>query len=246
MTEAQPNSPAPAAQPSPSGEFPSPTPVLPQADTQAQATAPSRPDGLADRYWDAASGVRMKELVEAANLHDTRAAAIPASADSYQTELPSDFQMPDGWAIDTGDPAWKAGREFAHKTGLSQEQFSGLARIYVEAQIGAQQREETAIAGALQARDAALGPNGAARVDALNTWFKSTAASDKVADQLSKTLWTPDIISHFEKLQQQLTNQGTVGFRQDGRTAGRTDGKPEGWEQMSALDQRTWNLTHNR
>jgi hypothetical protein len=185
-------------------------------------------------------------LVEAANAHDARAAAVPQSADRYETALPADFSLPEGWAIDASDPTWKAGKDFAHKAGLSQDQFAGLAQIYVEAQIDALQREETSITAALKARDAALGPNGPARVDALNAWFKATAASDRVVDQLSKTLWTPDIVAHFEKIQQQLTSQGVVGFRQDGRTAGRTDGKPEGWEQMSALDQRTWNLTHNR
>ena len=228
-------SPAPAGQTSPSGEFPTPMQAQPPITdpTNQHATLPQRPEGLADRYWDAASGVKLKELVEAANLHDTRAAAVPQTADAYETALPADFSLPEGWAIDTSDPTWRAGKDFAHKAGLSHDQFAGLAKIYVEAQIGANQREETAIAGALQARDAALGPNGAARVDALNTWFRGMA-EPKVAAQLSKTLWTPDIVGFFEKIQRDLTNQGTVGFRQDGRVASRTDGQPASLRRASS------------
>jgi hypothetical protein len=241
-------SPASAVQPSPSGEFPSPMHGQPPINdpTNQHATLPQRPEGLADKYWDGASGVRMKELVEAANLHDTRAALVPQTADAYQTALPADFKLPEGWYIDDADPTWRAGKDFAHKAGLSQDQFAGLAQIYVEAQIDALQREETSIAAALKARDAALGPNGPARVDALNAWFKGMADNDRVARQLAQTLWTPDIVGFFEKIQLALANQGTVSFRQDGRTQGRTDGKPEGWEQMSALDRRTWNLANER
>jgi hypothetical protein len=157
-----------------------------------------------------------------------------------------DFHLPDGWQVNAEDPTWKAGKEFAHKNGLSQDQFAGIARLYIQAQIDAHSRDETVLTAQLKARDEALGANGAARVDALNSWFRSMA-EPKVADQLSKTLWTPDIVGFYEKIQHQLTNQGTVSFRQDGRKdGGRTDGRPEGWEQMSALDQRTWNLANRR
>jgi len=239
MSEAQPNSPAPAAQPSPSGDaFPVAPPMPAQPSTQA--TAPTRPEWLAERFWDDKTGVKggelkahLDELTRFKADADARAAQVPQSADSYRTELPEDFKIPEGWAIDEADPAWRSGKEFAKATGLTQDQFAGLAKIYVEQQIAAHQREETAIAGALQARDAALGPNGAARVDALNTWFRGMA-EPKVAAQLSKTLWTPDIVGFFEKIQRDLTNQGTVGFRQDGRVASRTDGQPASLRRASS------------
>jgi hypothetical protein len=47
-------------------------------------------------------------------------------------------------------------------------------------------------------------------------------------------LWTPDIVGFFEKIQRDLTNQGTVGFRQDGRVASRTDGQPASLRRASS------------
>ena len=101
-----------------------------------------------------------------------------------------DFHLPDGWQVNAEDPTWKAGKEFAHKNGLSQDQFAGIARLYIQAQIDAHSRDETVLTAQLKARDEALGANGAARVDALNTWLKAVA-EPRVADQLSKTLLVP-------------------------------------------------------
>jgi hypothetical protein len=250
MTEPLANSPAPTAQPAPSGDaFPSPSM---QAQPVPQASAPTRPEWVSDQFWDDKTGVKgsefkahLDELTRFKADADAHAAQVPLTADSYTTTLPADFKLPEGWSINEADPTWMAGKEFAKANSLTQDQFAGLAKLYVEQQIAAHDRNEAEIAGALKTRDEALGANGAARVDALNTWFKGTFG-DKVGAQLGQTLFTPDIVGAFEKIQRDLTNQGAVGFRQDGRVEARTDGRPEGWEQMSALDQRTWNLANRR
>ncbi|SDQ99571.1 hypothetical protein SAMN05519103_00345 [Rhizobiales bacterium GAS113] len=247
-TQPLPNSPgAPPPAPVASPPVPSPvaSPSTPPPPTPSADAAPKRPDGLADQYWDDKAGVKVDAVLADLGKFQTdaaaRAALVPESPDKYTVALPADFKLPDGWQVNADDPAWKAGREFAHKAGLSQDQFAGLARIYVENQIASAERDNAAIADMVKARDTALGANGPARVDAVNNWFKA-AFDQKVADQLSKTLFTPDIVSAFEKIQLALTNQGTQAFRQDGRTQGRSDGKPEGWESWSAIDRRTWDL----
>jgi hypothetical protein len=173
---------------------------------------------------------------------DAKAAAIPESADKYAVELPKDFKLPDGWSIKTDDPLWKTGREFAKANGLTQEQFSGLARIYVEGQIAEKTKSDGALKAELDAFDKAL-PNASARRAALDGWFTSTFGA-KIGDQLAASLFTPDIVAAWEQVRRDLTKGATNSSpAAAGRVEGRTDGRPEGWERMSAVDRRTWNLT---
>lgn len=203
---------------------------------------------MADAFWDPKVGVKLEDLVKSqAELSafkaeaDKRAGLVPESADKYEAVLPKDFNLPDGWVINPEKPLWKAGREFAKANGLTQEQFSGLAKLYVEGQIAEKAQSDGELAAMVAARDKALGANGPSRVEALNNWFGANF-DEKVAKQLSQTLFTPDIVSAFERIQLAMTTQGIVNLSDGGRAQGRNDGRPENWETMSAVDRRTWDL----
>lgn len=211
----------------------------------------ARPDWMPETAWDAATnapkidelGKSFKELSDFKAATEAQKAALPDAAEKYEVKLPDEFQMPDGWTVNADDPAWKAGREFAHKNGLSQEQFSSMAALYIEQQIAAKTANDALVTQAVAARDKALGSNGAQRVDALNTWFKAEFG-EQVGTQLGHALFTPEIVGAFEQIQKTLVTQGISGFAGgSGRQQeGRADGKPENWDSMSAVDRRTWNL----
>ena len=181
--------------------------------------------------WDADKGAKaddIKALFSDAEKARARAAGVPASPDAYKPELPKLEGMPDGVTVDTADPRFKAAAKVAHDAGLSQKEFSAL--LGVEAQrVMAQQKQ---IGEAIKARDEALGPNGTARVDAVNTFFKSIAPDDKVAFELGKTLFTPGVIETWERVQRALGSQG-VSTLARAPTGGETPGKIEGYDKMT-------------
>lgn len=241
----QPNSPGNAPDPGASPQAPLAV-ASPSTQQTPTANEPQRPQGLPDDFWDPKAGVKTDALIKSfgelsalkADL-DAKTALVPATADAYALELPKDYKLPEGWVLDAESPAFKAGREFAKANGLSQEQFSGLARVYVDAQVAERTANEKLITEATTARDKALGTNGPARVEALNRWFTS-AFGDQVGKQLGNTLFTPDIVGAFEKLMTATVSQGLTSFVQTGRTGGRSDGKPENWDQMSPVDRRAY------
>lgn len=183
----------------------------------------------------------LKSVFDARKADDERRAALPQKPEDYKTEFAKDFKLPDGWEVKADDPMWKLGKELAHKHGWTQDQLNDLATGYVQNQIG----QHTALVEATKQRDASLGPNGGARVEALNTWFKGVFG-DQVGAQFAQTLFTKDIIEGFEKVQSTLARQGVTSFSNVGRDGGRTDGKPANWESLSPVDRLTWTRTNQK
>ena len=95
-------------------------------------------------------------------------------------------------------------------------------------------------------RDKLLGENGAARVDALSKWIDAQFTDPKEATQIKATMWTPVIVKFFERIQKAATGQGLHGFVQTGREQAQDDGRPDGWDKMSAVNRRTWQLQEDR
>jgi len=228
--------------PDPAGETPAPI---------AASVPKTRPEGVPDSFWDKDKGElktadwakSYEELRQAKAEIDARKAQIPAQADLYKPELPKDLKIPEGMGeVNPDDPLYLAVRQMAHEEGWTQGQFTRAIGEY--AKIEAAKHE--ALQAAVKQRDEALGANGAQRVDALNKRFVAAFGED-VGKQFSQTLFTPAIITGFEKVFEALSRQGVQKFSAIGREAveGRTDGRPDNWNDMSAMDRRHWNLTNS-
>lgn len=251
---------------SPNGNQPGAT-SSPQPDAAASQTtasnsgstqsAAAKPDWLFDdALFDAEKGVKLDELgARAKELHEfktahektlaDRKADTPEKPTDYGFELPADYKLPDNTSIDKESPLWDALRDRAHKHGLTRAEFRETAAEFVNAMATAQKKAVEAFKTQQSELFKQLGDNGSARVEALEKWMKG-AFGEQVGGQLRQAIFTPDIAKAFEQIQRALTDQGVTSFNQSGREAGRGDGKPEGWDTMSALDKRHWQLEQSR
>src|SRR5262245_54498369 len=111
--------------------------------------------------------------------------ARPATPGDYRAELPADFKPPDGvnlTSIDANDPRVALARDFAHKEGLSQEQFSRMLGLYahsVTAELQAYNR-------AIEAEGKKLGPQAAARGQRVKAWLTERLGAEAAAALTSR------------------------------------------------------------
>lgn len=198
------------------------------------AAAATRPDWLPESLWDGEKGAKVddiKTMFADAEKARARAAEVPATAADYKGELPKIEGLPEGVTVDVNDPRFKAAAEVAHAAGLSQKEFSALLGVEAQRMIAHQR----ALGDAIKARDEALGPNKAARVDALTTFFNSIAPNERVAAELGKTLFTVGVIEAWEGVQRALGNQGVATLTR-ARSGGPAAGKIDGYDRMSFVE----------
>jgi hypothetical protein len=204
----------------------------------AADAAPERPDGLPDQFWDERTGIKTDELIKAHGElssykadADARAAEVPDSADKYEVRLPAEWEAND-------DAMWQSSKAFAKQHNLTQAGYEELVSMYLEIETN----KSKAVEAAQQQLESAIG--GRSRIDALDMWFRSVLGDD-VGSQMAQTLWSPTIISAFEKLKAgygQAAQAAPGNTAQPARPQPRTDGKPASWDQMSPRDQRTWQI----
>ena len=195
----------------------------------AAAGEVTRPEGLADAYWDGeANAVRFdavtKDLSELTGLRefktaaDARTAALPKAPADYKFELPKEFKLPDGQKLDpeaAKDPLFTMLRDIAHKNGVSQEAFSeGLAQIG-QMRFEADKAALAAEQQALDAETAALGEKAAERRDALRTQFASLLPKDS-AGILEAVMDTKAGVEFLEAVRAQITGTTARGHSQGG------------------------------
>ena len=224
--------------------------VAPQTPLPPVApSAPQRPEGLADDYWDAEKNAvkfgdvaaHLKEFSELRKANEERAAQVPKDG-AYELKLPADVQLPDGFAINEADPLLSEWKSFATENQLTQEQFSKALAMDLKVK----QAQHAALQDALKQRDAQLGPNGAARVDALRKFFDAQAGGDAaLASQLKDTLWTPQIIGWMEAVQNALVNQG-VGALTRASGAPPASSLPANWGKMTFEQRMAWHDANNK
>jgi hypothetical protein len=149
-----------------------------------------------------------------------RKANLPADPNGYKIELAPDFKWPGGVELNfdvnnpARAPAFEAAREWAHKNGLSQAQFSELLGLYASSTAG----EQAMVAAAHKTEVERLGPNGPMRVDGVHGWLRSFFG-DQVAKTFLSTMVKAEQVSAWEKVISALTRQGSGGFRTSGRQA---------------------------
>jgi hypothetical protein len=169
---------------------------------------------------------------------DAQVASRPKTADEYQPTLPKEAGLPDGVEVKTDDPAYKAFRELALESGLPQDVFSKILAFEAKRELDKTNQIKAGIAK----RDAELGSNGAARVEALHRWTDSFFDPDTARD-FKAALVTPKQIAALEKIQTALSSQGVTPFSGAHREgAPDPNALPAGYDKWSAIDKRTYQL----
>lgn len=223
-----------------------------QAGTTAETSktettaAVTRPEGLPDTYWDAATNSLKVDPAALANdlkerdelkafkaADDVRRGSLPATPEAYKVELPTDFKAPPGidFKFDASDPVLTAAQKWAHGAGLTQEQFQQSLGLYAAAKVG----EEAQINAARTREIEKLGPTAPARVDNVTRWLSGMDGSTDKGDAkaLAQMLVTARHVEAFERLITRFTNQGTASFSQKHRDVDTGRVAPEVYEKMS-------------
>jgi hypothetical protein len=220
-------------------------PATPASSPAPAASAPARPDFLPEKLWDAEKGTAKADVLakalETFEQAEARAAKVPKSADEYKLEVPKDFKLPQGMELDANHPLLPAAREFAHKNGLTQEQFSELVTLDAR-RLESFKAAETA---RLANEKKALGPEADKRIETLSTWIDKAAPSPEHAQAVKAAMGNAKIVEFVEGLMKQTISGGVESLNAVNQQ-GRSDGRPANWETMSPVDKRTWTLANGR
>lgn len=204
----------------------------------ASPNTSTKPDGLADSYWNAdKGGVQFEPLLKdfrELSAHkaqsDLRRASLPVNADGYKAELPNGYNLPEefkDYKLDAADPRLPAARALAHELGIDQGGFARLLAIQADYDLGATKR-------AIAERDAEigkLGVNGPARVTAVTTFLEARNGGQKSA--LLAGITSAAGMAELENLVKAVQTQGAASFSGSHRERTPEDGKIEGYDKMS-------------
>jgi hypothetical protein len=171
---------------------------------------------------EAALSVHFNEILTRDAAAQSRALARPQTPDAFKVELPATFTPPQGteFRIDANNPLWAQARAWAHKAGLTQDEFAEGIGLIAGDRIATEQQVTTA----RNAEVAKLGPAGPARVDALSTFFTAYLGETEGKTLMSR-LFTAADVQIAEKLVGKITGQGGAQFRQNGREPPQAPGK---------------------
>lgn len=189
------------------------------ATAAVETVKPTKPDGLADSFWDAEKGAvkfddltrTLGELTAIKETVEQRKAAVPEKPDGYKPELPKTFKAPQGIKIPelTADnPSFVKLREVAHKHGLPQEAVSDLVALKTELDLA----ELDAAGKAIDAEFAKLGDKAKERVSAVENWLKANASADEYPD-LQQLVTKASVLGWLEKIAAKL-NGGQIPTKQ--------------------------------
>jgi hypothetical protein len=202
-------------------------------------TAPSRPDWLPEKFFDAKAGPKWDDFGKHFNEVATRDAAnevkrlsLPQKPEEYKLELPKDFKLPQGveFKLDTAKPEFSKFQQVAHKHGLAPDAVTDMLGVYAETLVGSQ----ASIQQAYQAEINKLGANGPARVTAIDTFFTGLIGAQK-AGELKKMMVTAGITEALESVVAKFSTQGAASFTQLHRETPEPQGRvsEEQWKTMS-------------
>lgn len=203
---------------------------------------------MPESYWDKEKGEvkgadlrkNLDDLSAFKAEQDIRMAAVPASATDYQVRLPDKFEMPQGvtFEFNKDDPALAAAREWAHAKKMPQGDFSELLGMYAAQRIAEVQQ----INSARTAEVGKLGTTGPQRIEAIKQWQTAKFGAEK-AEALAMTMVTAKQAEAWEDVIRLFSTQGGGSFTQRGRETEQADSRPSNWDQMTAIDRRTYQLT---
>lgn len=140
----------------------------------AASSAPARPDGIPDAYWDDANGVKPEAYTRLAELEAAaadRAQGVPESADNYELALPEPVVGLDGKpvAFDAEDPLVKALLPAFHEAGVPQAAFGKILQAYAAQEVADAKAEHEATEAFVAAEQVKLGAEHAKRTAAIHS-----------------------------------------------------------------------------
>lgn len=206
------------------------------AAADAAATKPERPEALGanfDAYWNDEKGVDLAKLTtdftDLANFRETNAEAlkqlaerqakVPANPDDYSTQLPDDFEKPEGFdfVIDKDDPLLAEARQWAKDRGLTVDEFRQLIAMRAKIELAAQQDETKRVEEAIAEEKKKLGDPATAqkRIDAVFDYLDKHAGGET---SLRGAIWTAKQLEEVESLIKAAQGAGGSGFNGGGRT----------------------------
>lgn len=201
------------------------------AGDPSPTSPPQRPDYIPESHWDAEKGKEkesfgqyVKEHVAFKAVEDSKLLTRPDKPEGYELRLPKDFQPPAGveFKLDEADPLFAQARTWAKENGLSQDAFEKGLGMIAARDVATQQM----LQNARNEQVKQLGPNGTARVTALNTFLDA-----KGYPALKGMMVTAEIVQQMEKWMAETTSGGS--FSQSHRDAPEKNGKIDGYQTMS-------------
>lgn len=237
------DTPAPGPSSSPSAPPPAPAPAAPPASTSPAPSpaAAERPDYVPETHWDATVGKpkpefgqHVKDLAAFKATEDSRRLTLPKTPDEYPFALPPGFKAPEGVdvTLNDKDPLVQLYRDFAHKSGLTTDQFSEGLGLLAAMRVSEHQAMKTAEAAQLQS----LGANGSARVTAVHDWLTATLGVG--AKTFTNFPLIASQVEGFEKIMQKFASQGGSGPNSGHRERPETNGKIPGYDTMTYAQKR--------
>lgn len=171
------------------------------ASTAQEATAPVRPEGLPDEFWDDATGVKTGDVwaalrdLKAAN--EAKAADLPGEGESYDLSLPADLGLPAGVDVEIAadDPLWADFQSIAREAGVGKAHFQKFVGAMAKYQAAAQEADVAAFV----AEKTALGANADARIKAAESYLAANLSA-KQSEALGRALITADGVQALEAL----------------------------------------------
>lgn len=180
--------------------------------------APVKPEGLPDRYFDAATGVRLTEVAATlAEVEAERTKAAEAFKDFPEKAedagkfyklpeemLPEGVKLPDGVKFEPNTALLEAALPILHKHKISPDAFQELTRAFNAYELANYQKGMDEVV----ADNKKLGTNAAARRKDVGD--RLTALDPEAAKFFDANAMTAGAIEMFERLLQKVTTQGNV------------------------------------
>lgn len=226
-----------------------------QSQQQTAAEKPSRPDWLAENYWDGEKsqikpdfGKHYQDLSTKAAADESRRLTLPKTPDEYKLELPSTFQVPQGieFKLDDKNPLVPQARQLMHDIDQGkisgQEAFARIVELHAAGEIGRLQNMQKAVDAEIQK----LGATGTARVSAVTDWLNGMLG-EKMGKHMATMLVSAGHIEGFENLIRKFTSQGTGNFSQQHREADAPQTpSDEQWSKMTYSERRDYASRHQQ
>lgn len=187
---------------------------------------PARPEYVGEQFWDADKGeikggdfkAYVDDLAAFKAGEDSKRAAAPEKPDAYELKLPEGLDFGEGvtFELDQNDPMFGFGRQVAHDLGLDQSGFEKLVGSYAQMQVAQSKVDQAVFAQQMEQ----LGPKGADRQKAVETWVNAKLGPDAAVLFGGITKFKSGVET-LEKVMRLASGGGAPAFTQGGRESGK-------------------------
>jgi hypothetical protein len=187
-------------------------------------TPPARPEGLPDRYWDEATGVRLNEAAQALSALEAHNAAQTEAFKDFpekveeagkfyalpEAMLPEGMNLPEGVKFEPNTELLERALPVLHKHKVPREAFHDLARAFNAHEV----EKFTADRKSFDEDSKKLGANGATRRQDIANRLSAIVGPEK-AKFIDASVITSGAVEFFEDLLSKVSNPSVVPFSQN-------------------------------